>query len=214
MSSEREPIHIGNRAFKNKSEAAGYFRRLLSGGAVTGDAAAELMDLLAMHPDAERKIGPGVERFEVRQQGRNRCFWVVRVDGSETDFSFLKCLSASRADPMARFLSAARRAVAGQARAVRDAAFRDTATLICPITEEPFTVESCHIDHHPRPFVFWARLFVCARGRIPATRTHEDGQVGEFFADEDDERAWVAFHAAAAEMRAVSAAGNLRKPRK
>ncbi|WP_327212342.1 DCL family protein [Rhizobium beringeri] len=52
-----------------------------------------LSELLRRHPEAERKIGPGIESFRVKSADNGtRCFWVTRVDGSEERFSARSCL--------------------------------------------------------------------------------------------------------------------------
>jgi Protein of unknown function (DUF3223) len=56
-----------------------------------------LIDLIKKgHSEPERKIGKGVEAFEVRFHPvyKSRCFFVRRIDGSSDDFSFRKCVDA------------------------------------------------------------------------------------------------------------------------
>ncbi|MGW6791885.1 DCL family protein [Streptomyces chartreusis] len=49
-----------------------------------------LRALLALHSEAEEKIGPGVDHFQVRKHPDwdTYGFWVVRTDGTEDDFSY------------------------------------------------------------------------------------------------------------------------------
>ena len=54
-----------------------------------------LLDLLKKgHLEAEKKIGTGIEAFQVRYhpQWKSRCFFLVREDKSADDFSFRKCV--------------------------------------------------------------------------------------------------------------------------
>ncbi|WP_198357257.1 DCL family protein [Streptomyces fildesensis] len=53
-----------------------------------------LLDLLAMHTEAEAKIGCGVEAFVIDRplRGKHSGFKIIRTDGSEIDFSFHACL--------------------------------------------------------------------------------------------------------------------------
>jgi len=52
-----------------------------------------LLELLKRHPRKEEKIGVGVKHFTVEKaQGGTQCFYITRVDGSRSDFSFMKCL--------------------------------------------------------------------------------------------------------------------------
>ena len=52
-----------------------------------------LLELLKRHPRKEEKIGVCVKHFTVEKaQGGTQCFYITRVDGSRSDFSFMKCL--------------------------------------------------------------------------------------------------------------------------
>lgn len=50
--------------------------------------------LLAMHPDADRKIGVGIEHFRIERNalGAGKGIWLVCVDGSEDTFSYKRCI--------------------------------------------------------------------------------------------------------------------------
>ncbi|CAE7675532.1 NRPE1 [Symbiodinium sp. CCMP2592] len=66
----------------------------------SGDDLQVVKDLLNYHPDAKRKIGGGLRSIKVDfappPNHKHRCFWVVRVDGSQEDFSARKCRDAIR----------------------------------------------------------------------------------------------------------------------
>ena len=52
-----------------------------------------LCELMALHPRAAEKVGPGVQHFTVEHAAHGtRCFYVTRIDGSKTDFSYFKCV--------------------------------------------------------------------------------------------------------------------------
>ncbi|KAG0597885.1 hypothetical protein M758_12G027900 [Ceratodon purpureus] len=56
---------------------------------------AKVRDLLEYHPNAEKKRGSGIDFIKIKRHHTFkdvRCFWVVRTDGTETDFSYHKCL--------------------------------------------------------------------------------------------------------------------------
>jgi hypothetical protein len=91
-------IEIGDLTFPTKASATEHFRRMLNrygvGERVAEDDGVQLGWLLARHPDAEEKIGTGVDYFSVRNaEFGTRCFEVVRSDGSKTDFSFRWCVA-------------------------------------------------------------------------------------------------------------------------
>ena len=47
-----------------------------------------LLAATQLHANAERKRGCGIGHFTVEQAGKDRCFWLHRIDGSSTDISF------------------------------------------------------------------------------------------------------------------------------
>ncbi|GAX83356.1 hypothetical protein CEUSTIGMA_g10781.t1 [Chlamydomonas eustigma] len=59
-----------------------------------------MLQILQFHPRREEKIGPGIKCLTVTQTeaGRyakqTRCFAIIRADGIQEDFSYIKCLMA------------------------------------------------------------------------------------------------------------------------
>lgn len=91
-----KPVKIGSLSFARKGEANEFFRNMLYrynlGDKVSADDAGHLTNLLAMHPEADDKIGVGIESFSVRTADYGtRCFWVNRIDGTTEKFSFKAC---------------------------------------------------------------------------------------------------------------------------
>jgi hypothetical protein len=55
-----------------------------------------LVALVSRHPRAGEKIGVGIRHFTVEPTlHRTRCFYLTRTDGTETDFSYFKCVRGS-----------------------------------------------------------------------------------------------------------------------
>jgi len=56
-----------------------------------------MLSLLQNHERANEKVGCGVKAIEVRVNTKygatNYSFWIIRTDGSETDFSYQKCIT-------------------------------------------------------------------------------------------------------------------------
>jgi hypothetical protein len=91
-----KPIKIGSLAFKKKGDANEFFKSMLYrydlGDKVSVDDAEHLTVLVAMHPEADEKIGVGIESFSVRTADYGtRCFWINRTDGTTEKFSFKSC---------------------------------------------------------------------------------------------------------------------------
>jgi len=52
-----------------------------------------LFELIKNHPEFELKEGKGISYFFIKKtQWNNNGFWIKRIDGSETDFSYNQCL--------------------------------------------------------------------------------------------------------------------------
>lgn len=90
-------ITLGGKAY-TKTEAAKTLSLILNSYDISDTLLGEhhmiVLDILQHHPRAIDKIGAGVENFFVRESPvwRGRCFGIKRIDGSEDDFSFKKCL--------------------------------------------------------------------------------------------------------------------------
>jgi hypothetical protein len=102
---KRRSIQIGARLYDKVGDATKFYSGMLnrySTGAVVSQAdAVELMALLERHDEKDEKVGTGIIRFEVDaapDEHKNRCFWIVRNDGSRIDFSFKHCLEAKPFD--------------------------------------------------------------------------------------------------------------------
>ncbi|KAL5217903.1 hypothetical protein ABZP36_018587 [Zizania latifolia] len=98
---EEKPVKLGPKEFATAVEMFDYFFALLHSWApqleINKYEHMVLEDLLKKgHAEADRKIGPGIEAFEIRNHPvwQSRCFFVRRVDGSYDDFSFRKCVDS------------------------------------------------------------------------------------------------------------------------
>jgi hypothetical protein len=120
-----------------------YCRRLLAQGTLTPREQSYLVKLLHRHPHADRKIGPGVRRIGVQTvpSYRTKGFYVERVDGTRTDFSYLRCLSPK--SPRQDVLSAMRRSVSEQILAFKRRAFDGR----CEVTGQPLDWHDADVDH-------------------------------------------------------------------
>uniref|UniRef100_A0A0E0G2B0 Uncharacterized protein n=1 Tax=Oryza nivara TaxID=4536 RepID=A0A0E0G2B0_ORYNI len=94
---EAKPVKLGPKEFATGVEMFDYFFALLHSWApqleINKYEHMVLEDLLKKgHAESDRKIGAGIEAFEIRNHPvfQSRCFFVRRVDGSSDDFSFRK----------------------------------------------------------------------------------------------------------------------------
>jgi uncharacterized protein DUF3223 len=119
-------IIIGERVYPSKTEALAAVRevrdRVRDTGSVSEADDEFIRDLLALHPRASENVGVGVDHFEVRDNIGTEGFWIIRSDGSATEFSFMKCLNGATHESLVR--SAMRGAVIDANAECPDAALR------------------------------------------------------------------------------------------
>jgi hypothetical protein len=221
-SSRMANITIAGQTFKSKELAKKRARTIMygvqPGVPLTADERDFILGLLEKHPRRDEKVGCGVADVFVRLNpkfGKNRSFWLRRRDGSETDFSFEKCLSP--VNPVHTFKSAARNTIHPQVVAARQAAFRG-GPVTCPVTGVLLKHGEHHVDHEP-PATFDRLLadFVRLEGLDPLTvecEGHDDGNVEKSFRDHALAARWAQYHRDHARLRVVSKNANLSQVRK
>lgn len=116
------------------------------GDKLHGDEAQIISQLLTWHPDADQKMGIGIDYIFIGKDDFNGpCFWVKRLDGTQTDFSFRICIYG---DPSKyqQFCSACRAAVEDQTSKYYQPGFdtHHTGTSFAKIVAE--FVEFNHLD--------------------------------------------------------------------
>lgn len=92
-----KPISFGSLDFARKGDAEKHLMDMLHrydvGDKVSDDDAIVLKAALALHPDAEAKMGCGILYFSVRSADfGTKCFWLNRTDGTTEKFSFRSCI--------------------------------------------------------------------------------------------------------------------------
>jgi len=206
-------ILIGDTWYPSKKAAADAVRAVLYrypvGFSVTGDDAAFLADVLSRHPEATVKIGCGVASFQVERNLGSLGFWLTRLDGTRTDWSFLACLTppTHKQEVTAGF----RAEVRDEVQAFKTQAFDGIRIVRCPITNEAITITDAHVDHDP-PFERLLSDFLTSITRTIAEITVEptqDGATDTRLADRALGQAWAAFHRTHAGLRVVSRSANL-----
>jgi hypothetical protein len=199
---------LGGQTFKTKTQVTAACRDMLYGRASIDHAF--LLDLLSLHQESDQKIGCGVQRFFTAPDGYGGIgFWLERVDGSKTDWSFVKCLTP----PTHRqeVLAGLRHAIGDQVLAFRGKALARGA--VCAITGVPVTVRTAHVDHKP-PKTFAALVEAFLKEQhldfddIAVESTADGSTVTELF-DPAVVEAWSIFHAQEAELQLTSAQANL-----
>ena len=142
---------LGNKEFKTKEEAKKQVSILLNSyknnEILSDDDFKIVYDVLKMHPRFNEKVGNGVKYIFVKFEEfrRKNCFWIKRVDSSETDFGFYKCFSSkTRSSKETYVLEAARTTIS-----IQISNFRRENNIF----DEPVDV------HHKRPLTFKQILY-------------------------------------------------------
>lgn len=209
---------VNGEFFKTKAAIRERVRSILYayplGTRVAAQDSAFLLELLQNHPNAEQKIGCGVEAFEVRQESSiSRGFYAIRLDGSAENFSYKKLLSPPT--KLAVFKTVCRDLVHRQIFRFKFNHFRGYARedgrVQCPITEKWIMQEESDVDHTP-PNTF-AKIVTDFIGQhkidVNEVEVQESKtEKGKTFTDNTLVEAWVNYHDANANLRVVSTFAN------
>ena len=221
MARNKGPYIFGNRRFATKSEAESAIREVLyryeAGNELVGADEELIAAVLIQHPHARDKIGAGVQRIRVRLVNewgkKGRCFEIVRIDGSVTDFSFQKALHPASKRQL--FKEACRDLISKEIMDFRHRAF-DTSgedgRIDCPVTGDRISrMEESHVDHDP-PFDELVEALIQSEGidiESVILSGSEDGELRKSFQDQELAQKWRAYHRTHARLRVVSKRANL-----
>jgi hypothetical protein len=175
--------------------------------------------LLQKHPRAREKISPGVRgiRVDLNPVWKGQpMFVVVRTNGTETDFSYRKCIRPP--SPIKHFQTACRTAVVDDILEFKKRHFLEHADeagqVLCPLTERLLSWDEVHVDHMPpQTFCQIVAAFI-EQGEIDAQQVaikgFDDGDILKRFADDGLAESFRAFHASVAQLRIIDATEHIR----
>ena len=207
---------IGNEFFKTKKALTERIRSILysydSDSSLNEDDQRFMMDVFKLHPSVDVKFGNGVKNINVRRNNvfkKNREFWILREDETETDISFLECLTPT--DHLKKFKNACRSAVKKEIIQFRITNLDHES--LCPITGIKLTKENVHVDHTPpNTFDFIVNEFIRINGINPKSiklTGDADREISDQFVDTVLSENFVNFHNSIASLRLVSSIANL-----
>lgn len=92
-----KPVEIGTMTFEKKGDALDHFKEMLNSyklnEKVSPSHTTFLKAAILKHPESLEKVGAGIDHFVVRSADYGtRCFWIIRVDGTEEKFSYKSCV--------------------------------------------------------------------------------------------------------------------------
>lgn len=221
-----KPVELTNgQLFKSKKAAEQHFREMLarySDGDQISDyqdhsdlsALLERFDLLVS--DGSSKIGAGIKRFERRMNKGDGWsspgFWVIRVDDTPTDFSYVQAVAGRPKSDAEEFSAACHNAVSRDLLAMKQRQFDHFAgpdgLIACDITGNLVGYAEAQLSHAHPPFGMIVMEFRNMKGWgeivPPGTLTaSSDAQISTHFADKAIAQEFRDFHHDRAVLRII-----------
>jgi len=210
---------INGKPFFSKKAMQSHFQMILAqsviGADLPEDEFLDCLDLFKRHPEYEQKVGCGIRSVRVILDPIyfNRCFWIYRFDGSNTDISYRTCIDAKPRGAKEKFLSACRYSISNQIVAFKAKQFKDGSPVFCKITGKQVQRHECDVDHL-HPFSFLIADFVKIKNiDIDAIEYVDrgDGHMVYEFLDKQLEADWKSFHYRHAVLQITKSEANQAK---
>ena len=172
-----------------------------------------LHDLIAMHPKAAEKIGPGVAHFRVIRaaKGSAKGPEAVHINGDRVAFSYKDCLEPPT-HPQ-RVVDAMRTEIEPQATAYLETR-KAAGTLVSDESGTPLATTDVNVVYFRGPrFHDLATQFVDGAGGWDAVHLNSDNDRGlALFTDRELAARWHTYHRENAVLALLSKAENRRRP--
>ncbi|MBA3920175.1 MAG: DCL family protein [Nostocaceae cyanobacterium] len=201
---KRKKIQILDKEFESQEKLKEYTRQILHKYNLNQELSLEdFRFMIALikrgHPDAHEKIGDGIEMMWIQEnkvnRGTTRGFAFKRIDSSTDNFSYITCIE-KHPTLTSHFIMACREAVDFSVNKYREEAFKNTETLICPITSELITLREAYVAHSSPSFKKLTEDFKRIETLVISEqlfKTHGDGDFTMSFANEENRRKWTIF---------------------
>jgi hypothetical protein len=205
---------LGPYEYKSKQELLGKLKAYLQ-SAPAGVVRNELADrklrlVVAMHPEASRKIGSGIDHFTVvrNARGAGQGFHIVRTDGSTESFSYKRCISGVMQSDHGKVCEALRFAVQPQLKAARE---KHQLPVTCKLSGEVINDrKGLHMDH-AKPFWQLLEDFSTAYGvQLDQLKTVGSGEALRLI-DIEVAQAFEHYHRDHAELQPTAKTANAAK---
>ena len=177
-----------------------------------------LISIFRNHPNWNKKQGIGIERIETKTNPtwKNKCFWIYRLDGTNTDISFKECISSTPINTKLKL--ACRNAISTIILEEREV-YKSKLPFICPICGKLISTEKdFHIDHYDLTFdEVFNNWLITQNINILIQYLNDESQDGiseTKFTNQDIIDNFVKFHNDNTHLRAVHVSANLSILRK
>lgn len=212
---------INEQNFKNLQEIRSYIHKIRDSyknySYLNTDDFDFMRSLLDRHEHASKKIGCGVKAIYIKNNKmfkQTREFWLVRTDGSETDFSYKVCLRNKTESMLTKFKTACRVAIENEIMEFKRSFFKNRKLIHrCPFTKEVITLTNSHVDH-AYPWTFnkivmeFIKIYRIDINNIEIRGILEDAVTQNSLSDKL-KNDFISFHNRLATLRVVSKKANL-----
>ena len=217
---------IGSKTFATKQELKDYVKgvlyRVKKGEPLTGINRKVVDTIFRNHPNYEHKTQEQLYEIAARtSSGPNkqyREFYIIREDGTKTDFSYTVALSGKTCR-ITSIKHTLRNTVQQQIWDAKVDYFEKNQDskgyVVCPVTSLKMKYKESHIDHYPVKFEAIVANWFSANGLSSATFALTDGGDNEIcmvVTDKELERSFYEYHKEHAKYRIVLAKVNLQAP--
>jgi len=216
-------VEAGGMEFKTKQTLKNYCKFVLNNAKLNSELYGEwfevINDVLKMHDCYDEKTQGGGYKIGVRTcliNPRNRQFYVLRADGSVTDFSYVKAISSQSKEGKIKDIF--RAAINDQTIDYKDTYFNEFGDskgyVICPETNLKVRKKDSHIDHYPKQFNEIVKDFIDIHNISSESLViHHPGDNATVWIMEDQEllNKFVEYHHEVAEYRIVLNKVNLQR---
>jgi hypothetical protein len=215
----RPKYYIGELEFKTKKECESYARNIINtlGCCIVDKDHSQFnffYNLIQNHPNCDDKKGNGIDYFYIQPNRLVKKYYqtmIKRLDGSDTDFSWVYCCQFKERTANDSLLRAMRTAIKDEAIKYK----QKQSLLICNFCKsENELYENYHVDHHDPSFQTLKDDFLQWTNKtIPSS--FGDCKIYNFtvFKDEDVdfENEWVDYHNKNCNLQILCRGCNLRK---
>lgn len=228
----KKPVSLRNgRIWPSRGDAINYFRDLRDRYQVNTPILdrSDHDDLLALLErydlaisDGPTKTGKGVDHFETRVNvtngGRTVGFWVVRIDDTETDFSFIRAVNEAPKQELEQLADACRGAVFPEVQSAKSLYFAvhgdASDTVPCALTGNMISEAESALEYVDTQFGQLVKDYAHAQGwdvGLPAGVVSQpaDGQTTTTFVNREHEEQFRRFHRESAKIRVISKAARV-----
>ncbi|WP_353930910.1 DCL family protein [Okeanomitos corallinicola TIOX110] len=216
-----KPVTIGNITFSSHESAKKYIQAIVShydqGSRLENNDFIFVSDLLLLHPESDQKIASGIKAIFVdldAQYHKNKCFYIERMDGSITDFSWISCIKGRNIRK--EIFDAFRNAVTDQIKEFRISILKND--VICPYSNEKLNHKNSHVDH-VQPLTFYTLVLKFLESESISLvdvkiSEPEDNQFTAVLIDLEFKKKWQNYHKENAQLRLISQSANLSEAKK